>query len=170
MNKKILSLLLVLVMALSFVSCADNGADTAAQTTEAAGNAETPDTGGITDDAETEKVPAEGLWADAVYRSDKSFGNGAKTIEVEVKAEDKSVTFTIKTDADNLGAALLEHSLVEGEQSTYGLYIKKVNGILADYDVDQHYWSLSKSGTALMTGADGESISGGEHYEITRAK
>ena len=99
MNKKILSLLLVLVMALSFVSCADNGADTAAQTTEAAGNAETPDTGGITDDAETEKVPAEGLWADAVYRSDKSFGNGAKTIEVEVKAEDKSVTFTIKTDA-----------------------------------------------------------------------
>ena len=156
MNKKILSLLLVLVMVLSFVSCADNGADTSAQTTDAASNAETPDT--------------DGLWADAIYRSDKSFGNGAKTIEVEVKVDDKSVTFTIKTDAETLGDALLEHKLVEGEQGAYGLYIKKVNGILADYDVDQHYWSLSKSGTALMTGADGESISGGEHYEITRAK
>lgn len=165
MNKKILSLLLVLVMVLSFVSCADNGAETETPVTTDA-----PATDGATDAADTEKVPAEGLWADAIYRSDKSFGNGAKTIEVEVKVDDKSVTFTIKTDADNLGAALLEHSLVEGEHSTYGLYIKKVNGILADYDVNQHYWSLSKSGTALMTGADGESISGGEHYEITRAK
>ena len=165
MNKKILSLLLVLVMALSFVSCTGNGAETETPVTTDA-----PATDGATDTTEAEKVPAEGIWADAIYRSDKSFGNGAKTIEVEVKVDDKSVTFTIKTDADNLGAALLEHSLVEGEQSTYGLYIKKVNGILADYGVNQHYWALSKSGTALMTGADGESISGGEHYEITRAK
>lgn len=172
MNKKILSLLLVLIMALSFVSCSGNSTSTDAQKTEAAGAVEAPDTSETpnTDTEGIEKVSAEGLWADAVYRSDESFGEGAKTIEVEVKADEQSVTFTIKTDKETLGDALLEHKLVEGEQGAYGLYIKKVNGILADYDVDQHYWSLSKNGTALMTGADGEKISGGEHYEITRAK
>lgn len=136
MNKKILSVLLLMVMALSFVSCAN----------------------------ETD------VWKNAIYTEDTALGEGAKTVEVEVKAEDKSVTFTIKTDAETLGDALLEHKLVEGEQGAYGLYIKKVNGILADYDVDQHYWSFSKSGTTLMTGADGEKVFGGEHYEITRAK
>jgi hypothetical protein len=160
--------MLVLLMAFSVVSCGS-----ASKTTDSAKQTEAPqttDAGTQTEAPESEKIAAEGLWADALYRSDKSFGDGAKTIEVEVKADDKSVTFTIKTDKENLGEALLEHKLVEGEQGAYGLYIKKVNGITADYDVDKHYWSLSKDGTALMTGADGEKIAGGEHYEITRAK
>ena len=168
MNKELLSIMLVILMAFSVVSCGSTNETTDAGTqTEAP---QTTDAGTQTEAPESEKIAAEGLWADALYRSDKSFGDGAKTIEVEVKADDKSVTFTIKTDKENLGEALLEHKLVEGEQGAYGLYIKKVNGITADYDVDKHYWSLSKSGTALMTGADGEKISGGEHYELTRAK
>ena len=168
MNKKLLSIMLVLIMALSLVSrCGVNDTTVADSVTETPA---TTDTGAVTDTPETEKISAEGLWADALYRSDKSFGEGAKNIEVEVKADGKSVTFTIKTDKENLGDALLEHKLVDGEQGPYGLYIKKVNGITADYDVDKHYWALSKDGTALMTGADGEKITGGEHYEITRAK
>lgn len=168
MNKKILSILLVLTIALSFVSCGGTN-----ETTDSVTQTEAPVTTGESiqnDVADTEKIAAEGLWANAVYRSDKSFGEGSKTVEVEVKVDDKSVTFTIKTDKENLGDALIEHNLVEGEQGAYGLYIKKVNGITADYDVDKHYWSISKDGTALMTGADGEKIVGGEHYEITRAK
>ncbi|MBQ2862976.1 MAG: hypothetical protein IJE84_02260 [Clostridia bacterium] len=165
-KKRLLSIFLVLLLAFSMVSCGMNKD----------GQSEAPatDTGvvtdAVTDAADTEKIAADGLWADALYRSDKTFGEGAKTIEVEVKADDKSVTFTIKTDKANLGEALLEHKLVEGEQGAYGLYIKKVNGILADYDVDKHYWSISKAGTALMTGADGENIAGGEHYEFVRTK
>ena len=112
----------------------------------------------------------EGLWADAVYTEDKSFGEGAKTVEVEVIAGDKSITFTLKTDKDNLADAMLEHSLVDGTNDQYGLYIKKVNGILADYDINKSYWSLSKSGEALMTGASGTVISDGEKYEFTYAK
>ena len=111
-----------------------------------------------------------GVWANAIHETDKTFGEGAKTIQVQVKAEDQSLTFTIKTDKETLADALLEHNLVEGEMSTYGIYVKKVNGILADYAIDQTYWSLSKDGQLSMVGASDVTIANGEHYELTRAK
>ncbi len=110
------------------------------------------------------------VWESATYTENTVFGEGAKTVELEVKANDKSVTFKIKTDKETLGEALLEHELISGEQGAYGLYIKTVNGITADYDVDKSYWSLSKAGEYMMTGVDGEKISGGEHYELTYTK
>ena len=116
------------------------------------------------------KVDAVGVWEGATYRSDKEFGEGSKTIEVEVKVEEQSVTFTIHTDAKTLGEALLAHKLIEGEDGPYGLYVKKVNGMTADYDVNQRYWSFCKGGTALMTGVDSTDIADGEHYEIVYAK
>lgn len=117
-----------------------------------------------------DKVDATGVWEDATYRSDKEFGEGATTIEVEVKVEEQSVTFTIHTDAKTLGEALLAHKLIEGEDGPYGLYVKKVNGMLADYDVNQRYWAFSKGGVDLLSGVDMTEIADGEHYEITYAK
>ncbi len=117
-----------------------------------------------------DKVDATGVWEDATYRSDKEFGKGAKTVEVEVKVEEQSVTFTVHTDKEMLGDALLEHGLIEGDAGPYGLYVKKVNGMTADYDVNQHYWSFSKNGEGLMTGVDMEAVEDGAHYEITYAK
>ena len=117
-----------------------------------------------------EKIDAEGLWANATYRSDKTFGNGATTIELEVVIEEQSVTFTVKTDKQTLGDALLEHDLIEGEEGPYGLYLKKVNGILADYEVNQSYWGLYKSGEYLMTGVDSTEIADGDHYEFIYTK
>jgi hypothetical protein len=117
-----------------------------------------------------DKVDATGVWENAIYRSDKEFGKGSKTVEVEVKVEEQSVTFTIHTDKEMLGDALLEHGLIEGDAGPYGLYVKKVNGMTADYDVNQHYWSFSKNGEGLMTGVDMEAVENGAHYEITYAK
>ena len=117
-----------------------------------------------------EKIDAEGLWKNATYRSDKEFGKGSKTVQVEVKVEEKSVTFTIKTDKETLGEALIEHSLVEGEDGDFGLYIKKVNGITADFNVDQSYWGFYKNGEMMMTGVDGTKIADGEHYELVYTK
>ena len=116
------------------------------------------------------KIPAEGLWEDATYRNDKTFGNGSKNVMVEVKAGDDSVTFTIKTDKETLGEALMEHSLIDGEQGAYGLYIKKVNGIIADYDIDKSYWGFYKNGEYMMTGVDATKINSGEHYELVYSK
>ena len=117
-----------------------------------------------------EKIDAEGLWENATYRSDKEFGKGEKTVEVEVKVEEQSVTFTIHTDAETLGAALLEHELIAGEDSQYGIYVKTVNGILADYDVDKSYWGFYQNGEYLMSGVDTTAIVGGEHFEIVYSK
>ena len=117
-----------------------------------------------------EKIDAEGLWENATYRSDKEFGKGEKTVEVEVKVEEQSVTFTIHTDADTLGEALLEHGLIAGEDGQFGIYVKTVNGILADYDVNKSYWGFYQNGEYLMSGVDTTAIVGGEHFEIIYSK
>ena len=115
-------------------------------------------------------VDKAGLWENATYLKDKEFGKGAITVEVEVKVEDQSVTFTINTDKTTLGDALLEHGLIAGEESQYGLYVKVVNGITADYDVDQSYWAFYKNGEYMMTGVDSTTIANGEHYELVYTK
>ena len=116
------------------------------------------------------QVDAEGVWKDALYTSDTTLGNGNKTVSVKVEVGDKSVIFTIKTDKTILGDALLEHGLIEGEEGAYGLYIKKVNGITADYDVDQSYWGFYKNGEYMMTGVDGTEFADGDRYELVYSK
>ena len=113
-------------------------------------------------------VSAEGLWENATYRRDTELGDGAKTVQVEVKAGEESVTFTIHTDKDTLGEALLEHELIAGEQGAYGLYVKLVNGIEADYDKDGSYWGFYKNGEMMLVGVDGAEIADGDHYELVR--
>ena len=110
------------------------------------------------------------LWDNAIYKSDTAFGKGAKTITLTVNVKENSVEFTINTDEDILGDALIAHKLIEGEKGSYGLYVKKVNGITADYDIDHSYWSLSKNGGYMNTGVDSTKIKDGETYEFTYIK
>ena len=131
--------------------------------------AETPETSAGTSENGGTIVP-EGLWKDATYLEDAEFGEGAKTVKVKVIVGEQSVTFTIKTDAETLGDALLAHNLIAGDQGDFGLYVKVVNGITADYDVDQSYWGFSKNGEYMMTGVDGTAIADGEVYELTYTK
>ncbi len=109
-------------------------------------------------------------WEDAVYTEDTTLGEGAKTVQVEVKVDEHTVTFTIKTDAEMLGEALLAHDLITGEEGAYGLMVLTVNGILADYDIDRYYWGFYQDGEYLMTGVDTTPITNGDHYEIVRQK
>ena len=112
----------------------------------------------------------EALWDSAIYKTDTELGEGSKTVYVEVVVEDNSVTFTIHTDRTILGDALVDHNLVEGEQGAYGLYVKKVNGITADYDVDHSYWGFYKNGEYLLTGVDTTEFTDGDHYELIYSK
>ena len=116
------------------------------------------------------KEEATGLWKDATYTADTTLGEGAKTITVEVKAEDKAVVFTVKTYAETVGAALLAHNLIAGDESEYGLYIKKVNGITADYDVDQSYWAFYVNGEYAMSGVDATTIDESVTYGLVYTK
>lgn len=111
-----------------------------------------------------------GVWENAAYAENQTFGEGAKTITVEVQAQDKSVTFTIKTDKETVGAAMMEHGLIDGEEGPYGLYVKTVNGMKADYDTDQRYWAFYVNGEISMTGVDVTSITEGTTYQMIYSK
>lgn len=139
--KKIISFCLIIAMCFSLVGCKENAPKNKAD-----------------------------IWIEATYTKDTEFGEGEKTVFAEVIAGDKSVTFTIHTDKDTLGDALTEHDLIKGEEGPYGLYVKKVNGIVADYDKNQAYWGFSKDGEGMLTGVDGQKIKDGEHYEIVYTK
>ena len=97
--------------------------------------------------------------------------DSTKTITVTV-IDDKgeSTEFVITTTSPNLRGALEQENLIEGEESQYGLYVKVVNGVRADYDTDGAYWSFTKEGTILMTGVDDTVIADGDKYEITYTK
>ena len=110
------------------------------------------------------------VWESATYTEDQTFGEGAKTVVVEVKAQERSVTFTVKTDKDTVGAALMEHGLIDGEEGPYGLYVKAVNGMKADYDTDKRYWALYVNGEISMTGVDTTEITEGATYQMIYSK
>ena len=112
------------------------------------------------------KVDATGLWENATYLNDTEFGNGNKTITVEVKVEDQSVVFTIHTDKDTVGAALIEHDLIAGDEGAYGLYIKVVNGITADYDIDQSYWAFYEGENYANQGIYDTNVTDGGVYKL----
>lgn len=117
-----------------------------------------------------EEVDPDTLWAEATHKEDKTLGEGKTSFTVTVKAGDKSVALTVNTDETVLGEALQKLSLIEGEEGPYGLYVKKVNGILADYDTDGTYWALYKDGKYSMTGIDVTEIEAGASYELVKEK
>lgn len=114
--------------------------------------------------ADVEKT---GDWETATYVRDTEFGKGAKTVTVKVVADGQELTFTLHTDKENLEDALVEHNLIDGDIDVYGMYIKMVNGIVADYDTDKTYWAITKSGEDTL-GAKSTIIADGDQYEITK--
>ncbi len=144
--------------------------ETEAKTVAPETEAETESATEAATEAEGTENQAADLWSTAIYTEDTELGEGAVTIQVEVQAGDKSVTIIVHTDKDNLGAALTDNKLVEGDQSEYGLYIKVVNGIKADFDTDGAWWGIYKNGEMTPTGADTTPIADGEHYELVYSK
>ena len=114
------------------------------------------------------RIPAEGLWEDATYRDDAELGEGENAFTLVVEIGEEKVTFAINTDKKTVGDALIELELIEGEESQYGLYVKKVNGVLADYDVDQTYWALYINGEYAMAGVDTTDVVNGTTYTLKR--
>ena len=105
-----------------------------------------------------------------VYTSDTTLGEGAKTLTVRIEDNEKSVTFTIHTNAETVGSALLENGLISGEAGAYGLYIKVANGTVADYDIDGSYWAFYVDGEYAMSGVDTTDIKEGVTYSLVYTK
>ena len=114
-------------------------------------------------------APVPVSWEDAIYKKDATVGDGSVTVTVKVTAEDKTVTLTLKTDEATLADALVAEELVNGKDSQYGLMISHVNGIRADYDLDNgYYWQVRVDGAPSDYGASFIEIREGAVYEFVR--
>ncbi len=92
---------------------------------------------------------------------------GEKTITVQVTvppAQPESFTYT--TNAEFLSEVLLKESLIEGDDSEYGLFVTVVNGIEADSNKEQ-WWKLSQNGADATMGFDATPIADNDVFDIT---
>ncbi len=83
-----------------------------------------------------------------------------------VDKEGAETVFEINTDMETVGDALLEQNLIEGEDGDFGLYVKTVNGITADYDTDGTYWAFYINDEYAMSGVDTTQVEAGASYSF----
>ena len=84
----------------------------------------------------------------------------------QIDADGNETPFEITTEKATVGEALLDEGLIEGTDSAYGLYVTKVNGIEANYDVDGTYWAFYINGEYAMTGVDSTNVEDGATYSF----
>lgn len=98
-------------------------------------------------------------------------GQGQTAFHVVVTGADGSEkNFAIKTDEKTVGAALLGLGLIAGEDSEYGLYVKTVDGVTADYDKDKTYWAFYVNGEYATKGVDQTDVEDGATYTFAIQK
>ena len=91
----------------------------------------------------------------------------SKTFTFEVvDANGNKTELSVMSDMKILGEALQNLGYIKGEQGPYGLYIKEVNGITADYDTDGTYWAFYINGEMSMKGVDQTEIVDGDIYSF----
>ena len=134
--KKLLAILLALVLALSLFACGKQAA------------------------------PGETTGAPMVNDGDV-IGEGKNSFTLEiVDGDGKKITATINCDDTIVGDALQAYGIIDGEEAAYGLYIKSVNGITADYDKDGTYWSFYINDEYAVAGVDMTEIENGATYTL----
>lgn len=151
----ILCVALIAAIALTAMGCTDK-------------NPETPETSGDT----TVTTAEGGTTAEIPDPNAPTIkGEGATVFYFNVVDKDgKETKFEIHTDKTTVGEALLELGLIEGDMGDYGLYVKKVNGITAEYEVDGTYWAFYIGDDYGMTGVDMTDIQPGATYAFKVSK
>ena len=145
----ILCMVLIVAMALVTTGCSGN-----------AGNSKV-----------TSTTTAETVAASEAQEEAAVLGEGSKQFRFGVvDLEGKETWFEIHTDEEMVGAALLALNLIEGEEGPYGLYVKAVNGITADYDKDKVYWAFYVNDDYGATGVDMTKIEEETIYSFRMAK
>ena len=144
----ILCIVLIAAMALLATGCSDNKP------------VETPQTGdGATSIPNPEATPA------AVIEK----GEGKTAFNFHVTDQNGNTTrFIVKTDKTIVGEALLEVGLITGTKESYGLYVKSVNGITADYAKDNAYWAFYVNGEYASKGVDATTIDPNATYSFVK--
>lgn len=160
-NKKllsfILSMMLIVAMALGMTGCSDKETSTN-ETTTLSSESETASQTETIENTETEA---------SASLSGNVLGEGKTQFNFTVVDKDGNETaFEIHTDKEMVGDALTELNLISGDEGDYGLYVKTVNGITADYDTDGSYWAFYVNNEYAQTGVDLTPITEGDYYSF----
>ena len=166
LRRSILSMLLVLLLVAALTGCGQSQTNTEASS--AGGNAETstvvtgtPETGAF--ETSEPSAPVE------VQRQE--MGEGSKLFYFDVSfSNGETASYAIHTDADTVGAALVDLNLIAGEDSQYGLYVKTVGEETLDYEADGMYWAFYVDGAYADTGVDATTISNDTVYSFVATK
>ena len=98
-------------------------------------------------------------------------GEGRTSFHFEVMDIDgKTTRFLVKTDKAIVSDALLETGLITGDPGPYGLYVKSVNGITADYSTEGAYWAFFINGEYALKGVDQTEIDPTATYAFIKTK
>lgn len=99
----------------------------------------------------------------------KKDASNNKNIKIQVVNRDGSVqNYCVSTDKAVLGEVIKEVTglAVEGDITATGLFVKSINGIYADYAVDQTYWALYVNDQYGQVGIDSQSVNDGDVYKF----
>lgn len=149
-SKKLLSLILSMMLIVAMALC-------------------TTACGGKKSTTEDSQVKTESSTSEKASTSDDNNVLGEGNTEFTCTVVDKEgneTVFEIHTDKTTVGEALLEVGLIDGDVEDYGLYVKEVNGITADYDVDGTYWAFYINDEYASTGVDSTNITEGDNYSF----
>ena len=92
-------------------------------------------------------------------------GEGATVFDFSVTGTDGvQKDYEIHTDKTIVGDALIELSLISGDDGPYGLYVKTVDGTTLDYDKDGKYWAFYVNNEYAMSGVVATTIEQGAVY------
>lgn len=157
-----LCMMLIAAMALFTTGCNDSGDKDAASKEKTEESVQTKDDADDTEDAGEEEDGKEDAQSEI-----QALGEGSTVFELSVEDKEGAQTkYEIHTDKETVGEALLELELIDGEEGEYGLYVKSVGGVTADYDTDGVYWAFYINDEYAQTGVDSTEIKEGESYSF----
>lgn len=108
-----------------------------------------------------------GIWFATRPQTTVEEGSKAFTVVV-VHADGTEKKFEYKTDGEYLGPVLVEKGLIV-ESDSPGLY-NTVDGVTADWNVDQSYWSFYVGDEMAMYGLDDAVIHDGDVFKLVYTK
>ena len=98
-------------------------------------------------------------------------GTGGTTFNFRCVFEDgNEKLYTVSTDKKTVGEALYENKLIDGDQGEFGLYVKSVCDVVADYDVNGAYWAFYEGENMSMNSCDATPITVGAEYSFRYTK
>lgn len=157
-RKSLVCLLLVLLLAVAALTgCGKNESNTEAPKTPEQTQANVPEATKDAGKTNAHKVVKLGE-GDKQFNFEVTFSNG------------KTTYYSINTNEETVGKALLALELIAGDDSEYGLYVKTIGEETLDFDADGMYWAFYENGEYAMTGVDATPITQGATYSFVATK